>query len=145
MRILNEKVINSRRNRIYSLKVFHFLLYRQLSILQVFTFYIVFNDLFLNWFSTCVCDNRRYVCDCRLYACRYVSSSGMYVFTWYACIITQKFKGLDSRQITSLPEIKNMMRTQHVILIITKNKLHVDHKTHLHTIKVYNSQPVSLC
>ena len=35
---LNEKVINSRRNRIYSLKVFHFLLYRQLSILQVFYF-----------------------------------------------------------------------------------------------------------
>ena len=129
MRILNEKVINSRQNRIYSLKVFHFLLYRQLSILQVFYFYIVFNNLFLNWFSTCVSDDRRYVCDCRL----------------YACIITQKFKGLDSRQITSLPEIKNMMRTQHVIPIIAENKLHVHQKTHFHATKVYNTQPVSLC
>ena len=51
-------------------------------------------------------------------------------------IITGKFKGLDSREITSLPEIKNVMRTWHVISVIAENKPHAHHKTHLDTIKV---------
>ena len=55
--------------------------------IDVDTFY-----LFLNWFSTRVSDNRKYVCR-RL----------------YACINTRKFKGLDSREITSLPEIKEVI------------------------------------
>ena len=41
------------------------------SILQdiKFTFHILFDDLFLNWFSTHVSDDRKYVCGRRLYAC----------------------------------------------------------------------------
>ena len=56
--------------------------------IDVDTFY-----LFLNWFSTRVSDDRKYVCGRRL----------------YACINTRKFKGLDSREITSLPEIKKVI------------------------------------
>ena len=44
---------------------------------RIFTFYIVFDDLFLNWFNTRVSDDRKYICDRRL----------------YACIVTRKFKG----------------------------------------------------
>ena len=64
---------------IYLLKVFYFLLK-----IDVATFY-----LFLNWFGMRDSNNRN-VCSGRL----------------YKCINTQKFKGLDSREITSLPEIK---------------------------------------
>ena len=46
---------------------------------------MVFDDLFLNWFSTRDSDDRTYVCGRRL------------------------FKSLDSREITSLPDIKNVM------------------------------------
>ena len=35
---------------------------------RIYSFYIVFDDLFLNWFSTRVSDDRKYVCDRRLYA-----------------------------------------------------------------------------
>ena len=55
---------------------------------RIFTFY-----LFLNWFSTYISDNRKYVCGRML----------------YACINPWKFKGLDSREITSLPEIKKVI------------------------------------
>ena len=48
----------------------------------------------------------------------------------YACINTRKFKGLDSREITSLPEIKKVI-TWHVISIIAENKPHAHRKTHL--------------
>ena len=68
---------NYTRNMIYS--VFYFLLYRHRY------FY-----LFLNWFRTRVSDDQKYLCGSRL----------------YACINTRKFKGLDSREITSLPDIK---------------------------------------
>ena len=47
IRSRNEEAINSTRNRIYSLKVFYFLLYRRRVFLRMFTFY-----LFLNWFGT---------------------------------------------------------------------------------------------
>ena len=79
IRSRNEETINSTRIKISSLKVFYFLLYRRRY------FY-----LFLNWFSTRISDDRKYVCSGRL----------------YACINTRKFKSLDSREITSLPEIK---------------------------------------
>ena len=79
--------------------VFFFLLYRRRY------FY-----LFLNWFSTPVNDDRKYVCRHRL----------------YACITTQKFKGLDCREITSLPEIKKWF-TWHIISIIVENKPHPHH------------------
>ena len=55
IRSINEEAINSIRNRIYSLKIFYFLLYRRRY------FY-----LFLKWFSTRVSDNRKYVCSRRL-------------------------------------------------------------------------------
>ena len=55
-----------------------------------------------------------------------------------------QIQGLDSREITSLPKIKNVMRTWRVISIIAENKPHSHNKTHLHTIKVYNTRPVSL-
>ena len=82
IRSRNDDAINSTRNRIYSLKVF------TSYFIDVDTFY-----LFLNWFSTRVGDDRKYVCGRRL----------------YACINTRKFKGLDSREITSLPEIKKVI------------------------------------
>ena len=47
IRSRNEEAISSTRNRIYSLKVFYFLLYRGRVFFRIFTFY-----LFLNWFST---------------------------------------------------------------------------------------------
>ena len=74
IRSRNEEAINSTRSRIYSLKVFHSLL------LDIYF-------LFLNWLSTCVSDDRKYVCSRRL----------------YVCINTWKFPGLNSREIMSLP------------------------------------------
>ena len=56
IRSRNEEAINSTRNRIYSLKVF------TSYFIDVDTFY-----LFLNWFSTRVSDDRKYVCGRRLY------------------------------------------------------------------------------
>ena len=75
-------IFNSTKNMIYSLKVFYFLLYRRRC------FY-----LFLNWFSTRVSDDQKYLSRSRL----------------YACINTRKFKGLDSKEITSLPDIKKVI------------------------------------
>ena len=53
---------------------------------------------------------------------------------------------LDSREITSLSEIKKVIyiSTWHVILIIADHKTHAHHNTHLQTMKVYNTRPVSL-
>ena len=45
------------------------------------------------FFSTRVSDDQRYLSRSRL----------------YACINTRKFKGLDSKEITSLPDIKKMI------------------------------------
>ena len=81
-------------------------------------------SLFLNWFSMCVSNDQKYLCGSRL----------------YACINTRKFKGLDSREITSLPDIKKWF-TWYVISIIAENKSHAHHKTPLHTVKVYNIRP----
>ena len=67
IRSRNEEAINSTLNRIYSLKVFHFLLY-----------------------------HRRY--------------RGHRLYT---CINTQNFKGLDSTEITSLPEIQKVIHMAH--------------------------------
>ena len=51
-------------------------------------FFCIFNFyLFLNWFSTRFSDDFKYLCGRRL----------------YVCLNTWKFKGLDSREITSLP------------------------------------------
>ena len=83
IRSRNEEAINSTRNMIYSLKVFYFLLN-----IDVDTFY-----LFLNWLSTRVSDDQKYLCGSRL----------------YACINTWKFKGLNSREITSLPNIEKVI------------------------------------
>ena len=84
--------------------------------------------MFLNRLSTRVSDDRNFVRGRRL----------------YASIVTRKFKGLHSRKITSLPEIKNVIRTWRVISIIAENKPHAHPKTHLHAVKVYNTGPVSL-
>ena len=46
----------------------------------------------------------------------------------------QKIKGLD----------RDSWCTWSVISIITENKLHAHHKTYLHTVKVYNTWPVTL-
>ena len=51
----------------------------------------------------------------------------------YNNIIIRKFKGLNSREITSLPEIKNVIRTRRVISVIAENKPHAHHKTPLRT------------
>ena len=106
----------------------YFLLQQRWVFFRIFTFYS-----FLNWFtvyscSTSVSDDGKYICSRRL----------------YACINTQKFKGLDSREITSLPEIKKWF-TWHVISIIAENKLPANHKTHLHTITVCNTRLSQFC
>ena len=51
----------------------------------------------------------------------------------YNNIIIRKFKGLNSREITSLPEIKNVIRTRCVISVIAENKPHAHHKSPLQT------------
>ena len=50
-----------------------------------------------NWFSARVSDDQKYPCNHRLYAC---------MNTW-------KFKGFDSRKITSLKEIKKVIDMAH--------------------------------
>ena len=63
---------------------------------RIFTFYIVFDDLFVNWlFSTRVSDDQKYVCSRRL----------------YASINTRKFKDLDSgdNYIIARDKIKNVV------------------------------------
>ena len=87
--------------------------------------------LLLNWFRTCISDDRKYmhICGRRVYSC---------MDTW-------KFKGLNSRESTSLPEIKKRWFTWHIISIIAKNKPHAHHKTHLPTMKVYNTRPLQFC
>ena len=51
----------------------------------------------------------------------------------YNNIIIRKFKGLNSREITSLPEIENVIRTRCVISVIAENKPHAHHKSPLQT------------
>ena len=85
IRSRNEEAINSTRNKMDLLAKCFFTSY----FIDVDTFY-----LFLNWFSTRVSNDWKYICGCRL----------------YACIKTRKFKGLDSREITSLPQIKKVIK-----------------------------------
>ena len=89
IRSRNEEAMNSTRNGIYSLKVFCSLpTLATSSILQnIFSFY-----LFLNWLSTRASDDLKYVWSRRL----------------CPCINARKLKGLDSREITSLPEIEKI-------------------------------------
>ena len=84
IRSRNEETINSTLNSIYSLKVFYFLLYRR----RHFSFICFWSDLVRGLATT-----GNNVCCRRL----------------YACINTRKFKGLDSREITSLPEIEKVI------------------------------------
>ena len=65
--------------------------------------------------SAAVSDDQKYVCSCRL----------------YARINTRKSKGLDSREITSLPESKSYLHG------VSFQSLHAHHKIHLHTMKVW--------
>ena len=83
----NEEAINSTQNTIYSLKVF-------------FASYFIDVDTFFCFWIDLVCvltTTGNNVCCRRL----------------YAYINTQKFKGLDSRQRTSLPEIKKVIYMAH--------------------------------
>ena len=52
----------------------------------------------------------------------------------------RKFKGLDSREITSLPEIEKVI---YMARLFKKSDAHP--KTHLHTVKVYNARPSQFC
>ena len=47
-----------------------------------------------------------------------------------------KIKDLESGKITSLPNSKKCDQLKCIISVITKNKPHAHHKTHLHTMKV---------
>ena len=96
IRSRNEWAINSTRNMILSLRFF------TSYFVDVDTFY-----LFLNWFSTRVSDDQKYLSGSRL----------------YACINTRKFKGLDSREITSLPEIKKVIQFIHGTLFQSSPKI----------------------
>ena len=58
-------------------------------------------------------------------------------------------KGLDYKEITSLPKSKNVMNNLWRVItcnsiIARKKKTHAHHKTHLHTTKVYNTRQVSI-
>ena len=66
--------------------------------LKVFTSYFIDVDtfyLFLNWFSKGVSDDQKYLCGIAAYTRLHVN--------------TQKFKGLNSREITSLPDIEKVI------------------------------------
>ena len=80
----NEEAINSTRNMIYSLKVFYFLHYR-----------------------------RRHICFwidlVRVLATTKIPGSQRWVAGYTRVINTRKFKGLDSRKITSLPDIEKVI------------------------------------
>ena len=52
---------------------------------------------------------------------------------------------LDSREITSLPEIKKMYYLAWTSSIIAESKPHAHHKSRLHTMKVYNTRPSQFC
>ena len=90
--------------------------------LKVFYFLLYRRRYFL---FVSVSDDQKYVCGRRR----------------NACINTRKFKGFDSREITSLPEIKKVIYIWHVISNIAENKPHAHHTSHLHTMKVYNTRP----
>ena len=62
--IRNKEAIISTPNRIYSLKVFHSLLYRRSSTVQDVYF------LYLIRLSTRVSDHRKYVCGCKVCTCQ---------------------------------------------------------------------------
>ena len=83
IRSRTKEVINSTQNSIYSLKVFCFLPYR--------CWYFLFVSELI--FLTRVSNDQKYLCCGRL----------------YSCINTRKFKGLDSREVTSLPEIQKVI------------------------------------
>ena len=97
MALRNEEEINSTRNETDLLA--------KCFLLPTFSMSILFTCFFQipNWFSTCVSDDRKYVCGRRL----------------YACINTRKFKGLDHHC-----QISKKWCTWHVFSIITKNKSH---------------------
>ena len=62
--IRNKEAIISTPNRIYSLKVFHSLLYRRSSTVQDIYF------LYLIRLSTRVSEHRKYVCGCKVCTCQ---------------------------------------------------------------------------
>ena len=78
-REMRRRLILQETKQIYSLNVFHFL-----STPILFTCF---------WIDFFVSNDWKYVCGRRL----------------YACINTRKFKGLDSREITSLPDIEKVI------------------------------------
>ena len=84
--------------------------------------------LFLNWFSMRVSDDRKYMCGPRL----------------YACINTPKSRASTPEKLHHCQRSKRWF-TWDVISIITENKPHAHHKTHLHAMKVYNTQPSQFC
>ena len=116
IRLRNEEAINSTRNMLYPLKVF------TSCFIDVDTFY-----LFLNWFSTHVSDDQKYRQAKRMYK--------------YTKIQGPQFQ----RNYIKCCQISKKWLTWHVISIIAENKLHAHHKTHLHTMKVYNPRPLQFC
>ena len=87
IRSINEEAIKATRNRIYSPKAFNFLLYRPRY-----------------FFNTCF-----RIDLVRVLATTGNTSASVCGRRLYECINMQKFKGLDSREITSLPEIKKVI------------------------------------
>ena len=85
IRSRNEEMINTTRNRIYSLKVST---YNCIDV-ECFSGYLLFICFWIDLVHY-NSDNRKCVCGRML----------------YVCINPWKFKGLDFREITSLPEIK---------------------------------------
>ena len=74
-----------------------------------------------NWFSTRVSNDQKYLCNCRL----------------YVCINTRKLKGLDSRKIRSLPEIKKVIDMAHHFIACSSHDPF--------TYNVYNTPPSQSC
>ena len=72
-----------------------------------------------NWFSTRVSNDQKYLCNCRL----------------CVCINTRKLKGLDSRKIRSLPEIKKVIDMAHHFIACSS------HDPFTYKINVYLQHP----
>ena len=94
----------------------------------MFTSYFIDNRIFLKIFT--------FLYRIRLTICFWIDWVRVYKYT--------KIKGLDSGEVISLPTRKKNWWTWRFISIIAENRQHAHHKTHLDTMKVYNTRPVSL-
>ena len=119
IRSRNERAINSTRNRIYSLKLFCFQLYRRRYL------------LFVSELIQYACQRRP---EIRL------RSQAIRVYKY------RKIQGPRFQKNYIVARDKKIdLHGTSIISIIVENKSHANHKSHLHTMKVYNTRPSLFC